>query len=47
MALEEKANPDTVEGLIEKIDALQIKLDQISMNVVSQSEVEQSHFACK
>ena len=33
--LEQKASADTVEGVIEKIDALQIKLDQISMNIVS------------
>ena len=30
-----KANPDTIEGVIDKIDQLAFKLDQIQMNVVT------------
>ena len=44
---ETKANADTVEGVIEQIDALALKLDKISMNIVSQKEVEKDHFERK
>ena len=47
LTLEEKASPDSVEGIIERIDGLQIKLDTIQNNIVSQAEVEKSHFECK
>jgi hypothetical protein len=43
-ALDEKASADTVEGVIDKIDNLAMKLDQISQNVAVQIEVEKSHF---
>ena len=33
--LEEKATGDTVESVIDNIDALTLKLDKISMNIVS------------
>ena len=44
---ETKANADTVEGVVEQIDALALKLDKISMNIVSQKEVEKDHFERK
>ena len=47
LALEEKASADSVEGIIERIDGLTIKLDTIQNNIVSQAEVEKSHFECK
>ena len=46
-ALDEKASADTVEGVIDKIDNLAMKLDQISQNVAVQIEVEKSHFISK
>ena len=45
--LDEKANVDTVESVIDKIENLTLKLDQISMNVATQIEVEKSHFIRK
>ena len=35
-ALDEKANPDSIEAVQAKMESLQIQLDQISMNIVSQ-----------
>ena len=46
-ALDDKASADTVEGVIDKIDNLAMKLDQISQNVAVQIEVEKSHFLSK
>ena len=34
-ALDEKANPDSIEAVQAKMESLQIQLDQISMNIVS------------
>ena len=45
--LDEKAGVDTVERISQQIEALQFKLDQISMNIVSQTESEKVHFESK
>lgn len=45
--LDEKAGVNNIEELTEEIEHLQYKLDQISMNIVSQIETEKVHFECK
>lgn len=45
--LQEKATADTIEDIAEKIENLHFKLDEISMNIVSQVESEAVHFECK
>lgn len=45
--LSAKATLQTVDDLTDQIQSLQSKLDQISMNIVSQREVEGEHFESK
>ena len=45
--LDEKADASTIEAVSENIEALQFKLDEISMNIVSQVETEKVHFERK
>ena len=43
----EKATVSTIEGVGEKIEALQYKLDQVSMGIATEIETEKVHFECK
>ena len=45
--MSKKATMETVEDLQKEIEKLQSRLDQISMNIVSQRDVERQHFDCK
>jgi len=45
--LEDKATASTIEEVGERIEGLQFKLDEISLNIVSQVETEKVHFECK
>ena len=45
--LEDKATVGTIEEVSAQIEALQFKLDQISMFITSQVETEKVHFECK
>lgn len=45
--LDEKAGVHNIQELTEEIEHLQYKLDQISMNIVSQIETEKVHFERK
>lgn len=42
-----KATQETIDDLTNQIASLQSKLDQISMNIVSQRDIEKEHFECK
>lgn len=44
--LSKKATMETVDDLIKSIGDLQTQLDQISLNIVSQRDVESEHFEC-
>ena len=43
----DKATADTIEEVGNQIETLQFKLDEISMNIAAQVEVEKVHFECK
>ena len=45
--LDDKAGAHNIDELIEQIEGLQYKLDEISMNIVSQIETEKVHFERK
>ena len=45
--LNKKATQETIEDLSREIEGLMSKLDQISMNIVSQRDVESQHFERK